>query len=128
MAKVLVRPLYLLLIVTIALIGFTDLLPIRTTATAPLTVNSPTALTPLQEIKQIASSGLHTCALTNSSAIQCWGYNEEGELGDGTTTNQLTPVGTIGISTATAITIGSFHTCALLTGGTVQCWGRNEDG
>lgn len=34
----------------------------------------------------------HVCGATTSAQTYCWGWNGEGELGDGTTTNRLTPV------------------------------------
>jgi len=60
--------------------------------------------------------------------VQCWGRNESGQLGDGTTANRVTPVAVSGLSGATALAVGGAHTCALLPTGTAQCWGRNESG
>src|SRR3990172_3894490 len=73
----------------------------------------------------IAAGGNHTCALLASGSVQCWGWNGNGQLGDGSTANSLTPVAVSGISSATAIAAGSGHTCAQLASGGVQCWGSN---
>jgi hypothetical protein len=54
--------------------------------------------------------------------------NGEGHLGNGTSTDSLTPVPATGIGTAVAIAVGYRHACALLSGGSVKCWGRNRRG
>jgi alpha-tubulin suppressor-like RCC1 family protein len=75
-----------------------------------------------------AGSMMHTCGLLADHTARCWGLNDYGQLGDGTTTNRLTPVAVSGINTATAITAGYEHTCALLADHTARCWGSGEAG
>ena len=70
----------------------------------------------------------HSCALLGDGSIICWGSNEFGELGDGSSTDRTSPVPVTGISTATSIALGSSHSCVLLTDGSVQCWGNNGNG
>ena len=78
---------------------------------------------------QIAASQFHTCALLTGGTVACWGYNGEGHIGDGTTTNRPSPTSTLPLgAAATQISVGQHHTCALLTGGTVKCWGNNAYG
>ena len=73
--------------------------------------NSPT--TEIRHSYQI-SSGLHTCAILDNGTLMCWGLNNRGQIGDGTTTNAHTPVlvdlgsGT----TVTEVSNGFRHTCA----------------
>ncbi len=104
-------------------------------AIAP-TAEEQAAAAPSIAGETIASGGFHTCAIQKDTTVKCWGYNFNGQLGDGTaggSTGQsaLTVHGfnNQGILTgATQITAGASHTCALLSDGTVACWGRNDSG
>ena len=84
-------------------------------------------------IAHITAGGHHTCALTSTSAVLCWGRNANGEVGDGTTVDKLVPMtvndtGGPGLNDIVDISAGQYHTCALTTAGTVKCWGLNADG
>ena len=83
----------------------------------------PTTVAGVTNAIGIAAGGGHSCALLSDHSMKCWGGNQYGELGDGTTTRQTSAVPVSGITDATAIAAGGMHTCAVLTGGTVQCWG-----
>ena len=77
---------------------------------------------------KIAAGANYTCAVLNTGAVNCWGTNSVGQLGNGTTTRSLVPVAVdtfTGGATAVSITAGGNHTCALLNTGAVNCWGRN---
>jgi alpha-tubulin suppressor-like RCC1 family protein len=97
------------------------------TATGTFSDGSKQALGPA--MSDVAGGHWSTCALLTSRGVQCWGRNNEGQLGDGNTVDLHTPGASVkGISTATAVTFGGSNACALLAGGTVQCWGSNLDG
>ncbi|HPF31222.1 MAG TPA: hypothetical protein PLO25_02880, partial [Candidatus Saccharibacteria bacterium] len=95
-----------------------------------------TAGTPMagKTIQAISTGEYHTCALDTAGAVYCWGYNDNGQLGNNSTTQSLVPVAvtTAGTpmtgKTIQAISTGDHHTCALDTAGAVYCWGSNEYG
>ncbi len=78
-------------------------------------------------VTQIAAGTLHTCALLESHDVECWGENHDGELGDGTTIDHLTPAPVTGLPPADSIAAGWSHSCALAQGA-VYCWGSNTYG
>jgi alpha-tubulin suppressor-like RCC1 family protein len=85
-------------------------------------------------VSAIAAGDSITCAVLDSGALKCWGNNATGGVGDGTTTNRLTPVGVVGLGAGVASVsaegtypFGS-RTCAVTTSGAAKCWGTNNQG
>lgn len=76
----------------------------------------------------IVAGFAHTCVLLEGGAVSCWGFNDDGQLGDGTTANSSVPVMVGGVSDAVVIAAGNDHSCAALADGRVACWGSNAEG
>ena len=70
------------------------------------------------------------CRLAATGAAYCWGGNEKGQVGDGSTTDRTVPTAVSGGLTfaSLASTVFGFHNCALTSGGQAYCWGNNEAG
>ena len=107
-------------------------------------INTPDAIA-------ISSTLGNRCLLLADGSVLCWGGNEYGQIGDGTTADRmgpvavrcwgsndwgaighgssvvrrLTPVTVRGLTGATSIVAGRDHTCALVRGGSLRCWGSN---
>ncbi|HIE75210.1 MAG TPA: hypothetical protein EYP93_03140, partial [Gammaproteobacteria bacterium] len=78
----------------------------------------------------IATGYYHTCAVLDDASLKCWGYGNNGELGDGSTSSSNTPTSVTFDAgrSVLAIAHGSAHTCAMLDNMSVQCWGSNSAG
>lgn len=67
----------------------------------------------------------HTCGLTGAGVAYCWGENDAGQVGDGTTSTRLLPVPVATELTFTALSAGFKHTCGITSDQDIYCWGRN---
>ncbi|HVH41416.1 MAG TPA: hypothetical protein VM925_03705 [Labilithrix sp.] len=75
--------------------------------------------------KQLVGGADHVCALLEDRTVRCWGRNNRGQLGDGTTVHRSTPVSPLGLSDVAKLVAGYDSTCAFLAAG-VKCWGAND--
>ncbi len=76
----------------------------------------------------VAAGSSHSLALLADGTVLGWGWNGEGQLGDGTTTTRLTPVRVQGLSGVSEIAAGSGHGLALRSDRTIRTWGYNGFG
>jgi alpha-tubulin suppressor-like RCC1 family protein len=79
----------------------------------------------------IAAGVSHTCVVTTTAGLQCWGSNASAQLGlpSSTTPLALAPVEVPNVTGVNTVAAGAGHTCVLLAGsGAVACWGANEKG
>jgi alpha-tubulin suppressor-like RCC1 family protein len=79
--------------------------------------------------RSISAGAFHTCAIGIADSLAyCWGYNRQGQAGNGATTTVITPEKVAGVIKFKQITAGGNHTCALTYADAVYCWGSNEFG
>lgn len=84
-------------------------------------------------LTQITIGDQFACALDNAGAAYCWGWNEWGPLGDGSTTESDVPVavdtgGVLAGKTLSQISAGNRDVCALDSTGAAYCWGEGSAG
>jgi alpha-tubulin suppressor-like RCC1 family protein len=91
---------------------------------ASATAVQPTGLSGVSTLSP--TDGSTICAAKTNQTLWCWGNNSSGQIGNGNTTNQLTPVQVSSITGVTGVS-GSIdtHTCARKSDGTAMCWGYN---
>lgn len=94
----------------------------------------PSAGASTPPVAQVVVGQYHACARLVDGTARCWGRNRFGRLGDGTTTDRLTPVtvtnptGTGPLTDIAQLTTSWDHSCALLGDATAVCWGWNGNG
>ena len=96
-----------------------------------------------KEVKQLSLGYDYSCTLTKNGDVKCWGWNAQGQLGQGHTNNlgdglseerkdemgdNLSTIDLGKDFVATEIATGFGHICALLNTNEVKCWGRNDYG
>ena len=101
--------------------------PTATPTPAPTPSPSPDPATlPVNNVVTLTTGDTHACALADDGRVFCWGENDQGQLGDGTTDyRQLGTVPVVGITDARAIAAGIRFSCAALADGSVWCWGED---
>ncbi|HYF96333.1 MAG TPA: hypothetical protein VD969_29350 [Symbiobacteriaceae bacterium] len=91
---------------------------------------TPVQVTGLSEVTAVATGASHTIALRSDGTVWAWGYNTDGQFGNGSTSGSpvRTPAQVPGLTKVTAIAAGYSHSLALRSDGTVWTWGGNSQG
>ena len=71
----------------------------------------------------LSAGGAHACGVTTAGIAYCWGENDRGQLGDGTTRTSASPVRVATDARFRSVTSGFAHACGLAIGGRAYCWG-----
>lgn len=99
-----------------------------TSSSTPVQVKGPGGTGSLANIAWVGAGDAYTCALTRVGVVYCWGKNDEGQLGNGSSSESSLPVAVSGLAEVTQLSIGVAHACARVAGGAAYCWGRNTSG
>ena len=70
----------------------------------------------------------HSCGVTTTGSLFCWGANTTGQLGDATTTGRNVPGLVAGGLVFRSVSAGEAHTCGVTTSNVAYCWGDNQFG
>ena len=103
----------------------------------PFNSSTPNSLTPVDVtnltsgVASISAGGYHACSVMTGGGAKCWGFNNVGQLGNGSisTSASPTPTDVSGLTSGVAsISAGGSHTCVVTTGGAAKCWGSGYSG
>lgn len=90
---------------------------------------TPVQVTGLTDAYVLSTGDHHNCAVKLDRTVWCWGKNSDGQIGDNSKANALTPKQVLNIDNASSVTaIGYLHTCATKSDGSAWCWGDNSMG
>ena len=103
-----------------------------TSRNVPVTILT-TGVLSAKTVIAVSAGGYHSLALCSDGTLASWGYNNYGQLGNGSTTSSPVPVavnvsGALAGKTVIAITSGNYHSLALCSDGTMAAWGYNTYG
>lgn len=93
-----------------------------------LVINDAATTATSASARTLANGFYHSCGVSSTGALACWGYNGYGQLGNGSTSDAVYPQYVPGLSdSVTAVSAGAHHSCAIRAG-TLYCWGYNGSG
>jgi alpha-tubulin suppressor-like RCC1 family protein len=106
----------------------TSAVPVRVKLPAGTKMTAVAAGGPLEGVGQVAAGPGHSLALTSTGAVFAWGYNTDGQLGDGNRKNSAVPVKVKLPAKVSEVAAGQLHSLALTSSGAVFAWGGNNFG
>lgn len=80
------------------------------------------------KLKAVFLKEYHSCGISMTDTAFCWGANDSGQLGDGSTRASSRPRPVTGLTGVRHMAVSYSNSCAVLVGGTVHCWGDNSIG
>lgn len=83
---------------------------------------------PPYALKSISIGDYHSCGITMSDGVVCWGFNRRGQLGNGSEVTSARPVIVPSLTNIKQVSAGGESTCAVTSGGDLYCWGGNSYG
>ncbi len=103
----------------------TDSCPLATEPAGNVCSRTPVVVNGIPAMSSLATGGDHTCGVTTSGDVWCWGGNDRSQAG-APPSAQVPPASVAGAANATQIVAGELHTCMRDAAGAVSCWGRNS--
>ena len=88
----------------------------------------PVLVSGLTDVVSVSASGSNSLAVQSDGTLWAWGSNSKGQLGDGPTTDSLTPKPVSGLTGVVAVAAGNYHSLAVKSDGTLWAWGGNFNG
>jgi len=92
--------------------------------------STPVSVTFSSSVDMVATGREFTCALLASQTVECFGHNDNGQLGHSmSVTSRYSPQSVTGLSSGVVdIALGAKHACAAFVNGSVKCWGGGDSG
>lgn len=88
----------------------------------------PVAVSGSHTFASVSAGGFHACGVTTVGTAFCWGRNNNGQVGDGTTNDVNVPAAVAGNLRFASVSAGENHTCGVTTSKRAYCWGSNASG
>jgi alpha-tubulin suppressor-like RCC1 family protein len=100
----------------------------KTVVRAPAPQEPLPPMTDAPTFTAVVAGSRHSCGITGSGDLYCWGRNDQGQLGDSGTTERTLPSGVGGGLKWRTVSIGGSHSCGITTDGATYCWGSSTAG